>query len=149
MAEAAELFALINPINHTGSLRDVSRYKVEPYVMAADVYAAYPHIGRGGWSWYTGSAGWMYRAGLESILGFQKNGDTLVINPCIPREWRQYSLRYQYLSSRYEITVINPEGISQGVRQLSIDGEISADNQIHLVDNGQNHVVEVLMGMRD
>jgi len=144
--KAGELFELINPINHTGNPMDVSRYKAEPYVMAADVYAVNPHIGRGGWTWYTGSAGWMYRAGLESILGFQKRGDILVIDPCIPKTWRQYSVQYKYAASLYEITVINPEGINRGVRQVSVDGEISADSQIHLVDNGQKHVVEVLMG---
>lgn len=144
--KASELFELINPINHTSNLREAARYKVEPYVMAADVYTVHPHIGRGGWTWYTGSAGWMYRAGLESILGFQKNGDILIMDPCIPRKWRTYVIQYQYLTSRYDITVSNPEGLNQGVRQLTIDGAITPGNRLSLVDDGQAHVVDVLMG---
>ena len=146
--KATELYEQINPINHTGNPLDVARYKVEPYVMAADVYAVAPHIGRGGWSWYTGSAGWMYRTGLESILGFKKNGDALVIDPCIPRKWQHYSIQYQYATSLYEITVTNPEGINQGVKQLIIDGETMAANQIKLADDGRTHVVEVVLGTK-
>jgi cyclic beta-1,2-glucan synthetase len=83
-AKAAELFSLLNPINHTSTRTDVRRYRVEPYVVAADVYSVAPHSGRGGWTWYTGSAGWMYRAGVEGILGFHKTGTTLTLDPCIP-----------------------------------------------------------------
>ena len=106
--KAEELFELISPINHTRDEKGYSRYKTEPYVMAADVYAVYPNEGRGGWSWYTGAAGWMYRTGLEAILGFQKNGKTLVINPCIPDKWDRYAIRYQFMDTQYAIVVQNP-----------------------------------------
>jgi cyclic beta-1,2-glucan synthetase len=146
--KAAELFDLINPINHTGSRRDYTRYKAEPYVMAADVYAVHPHAGRGGWSWYTGSAGWMYRAGLENILGFQKTGNSLAIHPSIPRKWKEYVMAYKYLDTSYEITVRNPDGATRGVRQLTIDGIEHAGNLINLVNDGIGHHVDVLMGIK-
>jgi cyclic beta-1,2-glucan synthetase len=145
--KAWELFELINPINHTNNLREYSRYKVEPYVMAADVYANHPHTGRGGWTWYTGSAGWMYRAGLEYILGFQKNGDTIVMDPCIPKKWNEYTIKYKFLDTIYNIKVKNPEGLNKGVKEISIDGIISAGNRINLVNDGKSHDVEVLMGL--
>ena len=146
--KAAELFSLINPINHTGSHREYSRYKAEPYVMAADVYAVHPHTGRGGWSWYTGSAGWMYRAGLENILGFQKNGTSLTINPSISSKWREYVMVYKYLDTSYEITVRNPDGATSGVRQMTVDGVVHAGNRFDLVNDGVRHPVEVLMGAK-
>jgi cellobiose phosphorylase len=98
--EAAEFFHMLNPVNHARTSADVARYKTEPYVMAGDVYARPPHSGRGGWSWYTGSAGWMYRAGLESILGLRRRGDTFVIDPCIPSSWPEYGIP-AFLDSRY------------------------------------------------
>ncbi|HEY5586334.1 MAG TPA: hypothetical protein VIK78_17820, partial [Ruminiclostridium sp.] len=147
--KAWELFELINPINHTSNHRDYSRYKVEPYVIAADVYAVYPHTGRGGWSWYTGSAGWMYRAGLEYILGFQKNGDTVIMDPCIPAKWRDYCITYKFLDTTYHIKVNNPQGLNKGVKEIFMDGKISAENRINLVNDGISHDVEVLMGTGD
>lgn len=145
--KAWELFRLINPVKHTGSHREYSRYKLEPYVMAADVYAAYPHMGRGGWSWYTGSAGWMYRAGLEYILGFKKNGNTLIMDPCIPRRWQEYTIQYKFIDTVYNIRVENPEGLSKGVKSKSLDGKISEGNRIPLVNDGKSHEVLVLMGL--
>jgi len=145
--KAWELFELINPIKHTENRMEYSRYKVEPYVMAADVYASHPHTGRGGWSWYTGSAGWMYRAGLEYILGFQKNGDTIIMDPCIPKKWNEYTIKYKFLDSMYNIKVKNPEGLNKGVKKISIDGKISEGNRINLVNDGQTHDVEVFMGV--
>ena len=144
--KAWELFDLINPINHSNNLREYSRYKVEPYVMAADVYAVYPHIGRGGWSWYTGAAGWMYKAGLENIMGFSKKGKTIIIDPCIPKNWEGYSIKYKYNNSTYDIKVNNPQGINKGVKKISVDGKVSASNQIKLVNDGKTHDVDVLMG---
>jgi len=144
--KAWELFDMINPINHSNNLREYSRYKVEPYVMAADVYAVYPHIGRGGWSWYTGAAGWMYKAGLESILGFTKKGKALVVDPCIPKNWKDYSIIYKYNNTPYNIRISNPQGLNKGVIKISMDGKISAGNQIALVNDGKVHNVEVLMG---
>ena len=120
--KAGELFAILNPINHTSTRAGVHRYKVEPYVAAADVYAEPPHVGRGGWTWYTGSAGWMYRAGLEWILGFRVRGGTLHLDPCIPRAWRGFDIRFRYHSARYEITVENPRGVTRGVSRVELDG---------------------------
>lgn len=147
--KALELFGLINPINHARTDREVSIYKVEPYVMAADVYSEHPHIGRGGWTWYTGSASWMAKAGLESILGFYKNGESLKIDPCIPQKWSAYSLAYTYQQTRYEIAVKNPEGLCRGVSQVTLDGEILKDNSIRLINDQRVHSVEVLMGLSE
>ena len=144
--KALELFELINPINHTYNYREYSRYKVEPYVIAADVYSVYPHVGRGGWTWYTGAAGWIYRAGLEYILGFKKNGSILEMNPCIPEKWKEFKINYTYLSTTYEITVKNPENIQRGVKKISVDEKLSSGNQIDLVDDKETHYVEVYMG---
>ncbi len=144
--KAWELFELINPVNLTENYRECSRYRLEPYVMAADVYSIHPHAGRGGWSWYTGAAGWMYRAGLEYILGLRKNGDSIVMDPCIPCKWKEYAIKYNCLDTIYDIKVKNPDGISKGVRRISIDGKISAGNRINLEYDGKTHDVEVIMG---
>jgi cyclic beta-1,2-glucan synthetase len=103
--KAAGLFAMLNPVHHAGTRADVLRYKIEPYAVAADVYAQYPHIGRGGWSWYTGSAGWMQRAGVESILGVRIEGEYLHLDPCIPKSWSGFEMTLRYRTARYEITV--------------------------------------------
>jgi len=144
--KATELFGLINPINHTRTDRELSIYKVEPYVMAADVYAENPHVGRGGWTWYTGSASWMYKAGIENILGFSKNGDKLEINPCIPKKWTEYSMKYKYFQTTYDIKVRNPENICKGVAEISMDGEVLEKNIINLIDDRETHIIEILMG---
>ena len=144
--KAEELFELISPINHTRDEKGYSRYKTEPYVMTADVYAVYPNEGRGGWSWYTGAAGWMYRTGLESILGFQKNGNTLVIKPCIPAKWKRYAIQYRYMDTQYAIIVENPDGICKGVREIHIDGQLTQGNVIPLANDGLSHEVEVILG---
>jgi cyclic beta-1,2-glucan synthetase len=148
--KAGELFSILNPINHASTRAGVQRYKVEPYVMAADVYSEPPHVGRGGWTWYTGSAGWMYQAGVESILGFRLRGATLVIEPCIPRAWPRYEMAFAYHSSRYEIAVENPHGVSGGVQTAELDGEPVAGPgiAIPLVDDGKTHRVTVILGQR-
>jgi cyclic beta-1,2-glucan synthetase len=144
---AAEIFALVNPINHARTRAGAERYKVEPYVIAADVYAEPPHVGRGGWTWYTGSAGWMYRAGLESILGFRLRGARLVIDPCIPRTWDRFTVAFRYHATRYDIRVENPHGVSRGVALLEIDGVAQAGpGGIPLIDDGAVHQVRVLLG---
>ncbi len=107
--KAARLFEILNPITHARSAEDVQTYKVEPYVMCADVYAEPAHLGRGGWTWYTGSAGWMYRAGLEWILGFRLRGATLVVDPCVPTSWPRFDIAFRYHSARYEIARVEPE----------------------------------------
>jgi len=119
---AAALFSLLNPINHARSRFDVHRYKVEPYVAAADVYANAPHVGRGGWTWYTGSAGWMQRAGVESILGLRLEGDLLRLDPCIPKAWPGFEMTVRYGSARYEILVENPDGVCRGIVAATMDG---------------------------
>ena len=120
--QAAELFSMLNPINHARTRADVQRYKVEPYVVAADVYSVPPHVGRGGWTWYTGSAGWMYRAGLEAILGLRVQGGTLAIDPCLPAAWPEFSMTLRYRGAVYEITVHNPGQVSRGVAAVELDG---------------------------
>jgi cyclic beta-1,2-glucan synthetase len=120
--KAAALFSLLNPINHARTRIDMHRYKVEPYVVAADVYAAAGHVGRGGWTWYTGSAAWMQRAGVESILGLRVEGDALVLDPCIPGSWPSFEITLRRGGSRYEITVENPQGVQRGVADAALDG---------------------------
>ena len=146
--KAHELLAMLNPISHALTWADTQRYKVEPYVVCADIYSVAPHIGRGGWTWYTGSAGWMYRAGLESILGFNLEGDALRLDPCIPKEWREYEFVYRYKTSRYEIKVENPAGVCRGVARLELDGEAQPDgsSRVALVDDGAIHRVRVVLG---
>jgi cyclic beta-1,2-glucan synthetase len=142
---AMELYQMINPITHASTPEDVATYKVEPYVVAADVYTAEGHLGRGGWTWYTGSASWLYRVGLEAILGFTKRGDTLEINPCVPSAWTEFSIEYRYHSSVYSIRVLNPSGVSREVESVFVDG-VQVDGSIPLLDDGGRHQVDVRMG---
>jgi cyclic beta-1,2-glucan synthetase len=144
--KACEFFDLINPINHTRTNREYSIYKVEPYVMAADVYSVYPHVGRGGWTWYTGTAGWVYKAGVESILGFSKAADELTIEPCIPKKWNEYTMRYRYVDTVYDIVVKNPKNINKGVERVVVDGKTLKQNAVKLVNDKKDHRVEVIMG---
>jgi cyclic beta-1,2-glucan synthetase len=145
--KATELFAMLNPINHAITPTGVHRYKVEPYVVAADVYTEAPHIGRGGWTWYTGSAGWMYRAGLESILGFRLRGTHLVIDPCIPGAWRGFEMAFRYCSAHYDLVVENPRGVSRGVSSVEVDGVyLAGDLSIRLVDDRKAHHVRIVLG---
>jgi cyclic beta-1,2-glucan synthetase len=146
--KAAELFSMLNPINHTRTQDAVRRYKVEPYAACADIYSTPPHVGRGGWTWYTGSAGWMYRAGLESILGFRQQGETLLIDPCIPKTWPRFSIVFRYNSARYDIQVENPDGVCRGVVRAELDGAALPGNQarVPLVDDGITHRVQVILG---
>jgi cyclic beta-1,2-glucan synthetase len=146
--QAAALLALLNPVNRTRTRADVHRYKVEPYAVAADVYSVAPHTGRGGWTWYTGSASWMYRAGLEAILGFRLQGSTLLLAPCIPQHWPKAEIAFKYFSSRYVILIENPDGVSQGVVHAELDGGMLAGEPvvIALVDDGATHHVRVRLG---
>ena len=147
-AQAARLFSLLNPINHTRTRADVQRYKVEPYVVAADVYSVAPHVGRGGWTWYTGSASWLYRAGLEWILGFRVRAGRLTVAPCIPADWPRFEIIFKHASSRYEIRVENPNHASGDVASIELDGRKlpSGETQIVLVDDGRTHEVRVVLG---
>jgi cyclic beta-1,2-glucan synthetase len=146
--KAAELFSMLNPISHANTRAGIHRYKVEPYVVCADVYSTPPHVGRGGWTWYTGSAGWMYRAGLEWILGFRLHGETLLLDPCIPAKWPGFEISYRYGSTRYEIAVENPRGVSRGVTSVELDGKALAAGpaQIALVNDHVTHRVRIVLG---
>lgn len=145
---AGELFALLNPINHASTRAGLHKYKVEPYVAAADVYAVWPHTGRGGWTWYTGSASWMYRAGLEYILGFRLRGTRLFVEPCIPRSWHGFEIEYRYGAAHYHIKVENPYGMNRGVASVEVDGELQKSNDIPLRDDGARHAVRIVLGER-
>jgi cyclic beta-1,2-glucan synthetase len=144
--EAVELFHMLNPINHTRTAADVEHYRAEPYVVAGDVYAHPAHAGRGGWTWYTGSAGWMYRAGLESILGLRRRGSTFEMDPCIPSSWPEYAIVWSFGQTRYEITVSNPERQCRGVAEAKLDGAPVDPRAIPLVDDGGTHRVRLVVG---
>ncbi len=144
--KAFELFSMLNPINHNHTKSDVERYKVEPYVLAADVYGTPPNLGRGGWTWYTGSSGWMYRAGLESILGLLRRGNTVTIKPCIPENWSEYQINLMFGQARFEIKIQNPQHVSTGVKLLELDGKAQPNSSFGLIDDGLTHQVRVVLG---
>ena len=144
--EAMELFHLINPINHMRSPEDVERYKTEPYAVAADVYAHPMHVGRGGWTWYTGSAGWMYQAAVQALLGLQRHANTLSINPCIPTVWPEFTLDWRLGKARYRFIVQNPEHRSRGIASATVDGHPADANAIPLFDDGRDHEVLIVLG---
>ena len=145
--QAGELLRMLNPIKRTTSRTGVYAYKVEPYVLAADIYSEAPHARRGGWTWYTGASGWFYRAGLESVLGLQVRGERLLLEPCIPRAWQSFSMSYRHGSSVYQIQVDNPNGAMRGIASLALDGvtQVPGDG-ISLLDDGKQHEVLVLLG---
>lgn len=143
--KAGELFQMLSPIHHARTEHEVNRYKVEPYVVAADVYASQLHVGRGGWTWYTGAAGWMYQAGLEGILGFKRNGNNLVFTPCIPSGWSGYRINYQYHTSRYEIVVENPMGKMTGIERITLDDKVMVEPVILLIDDNKVHKVHITL----
>jgi cyclic beta-1,2-glucan synthetase len=143
---AFQLFDLLNPFTHASTREGAERYNVEPYVIAADVYDAPGHVGRGGWTWYTGSASWSYRAAIEGILGFTKRGDRLSLAPCIPAGWPSFTMEYRFGRTPYVIRVENPHGASTGVAEVRLDGVPRVDLEIPLVDDGAKHEVVVVMG---
>jgi len=145
--KAARLFSLLNPISRTSTRADVQRYKVEPYAVAADVYSVAPHAGRGGWTWYTGSAGWLYRAGIETILGVRLAGRFLLVDPCIPKAWPGFEIVLKLRSARYEVAVENPRGVNRGVSYAELDGEPLPQGpvRIPLADDGATHRVRVIL----
>ena len=146
--KAAELFSILNPINHSRTRSDVARYRVEPYVVAADIYSESPNAGRGGWTWYTGSSAWMYRAGLEWILGCRMRGATMLLDPCVPRAWKAFEVSVQYRATRYDIKVENPRGVSRGLTSLHLDEQPLATHPglIPLIDDGASHQVRAVLG---
>jgi cyclic beta-1,2-glucan synthetase len=145
---AKELFDFFSPLQHTRDAANVERYKLEPYAVAADIYAAPAPAARGGWSWYTGAAGWLYRAGLESILGMRIEGQELVIQPCIPRGWRRYDVQIRHGNTRYDIAVTNPFGATSGISHVELDHVtiLRPPIRIALVDDRATHLIRVVMG---
>jgi len=141
---AWELLRMINPANHALSAEGAELYKVEPYVLAADVYAVAPHTGRGGWSWYTGSAGWMYRLIVESLLGLRREGEILHLAPCLPADWPDFRIRYRYRETMYRISVSQTVA---GPASVTLDGVDQPDVTIRLVNDQQEHVVDVVMSL--
>ncbi len=145
--KAADLFNLLNPIHHSSGWADLHRYKVEPYAIAADVYSEPPHEGQGGWTWYTGAAAWFYRAGLEWILGFQRRGSALSIDPCIPKDWKRFEIVYRHGDTLYRITVENPKGVCRGVSRISLDGtQLPGETLVPLANDAREHHVHVVLG---
>ncbi|MES2070855.1 MAG: glucoamylase family protein [Pseudomonadota bacterium] len=152
---AWEVLDLINPVNHGKTADDVATYKVEPYVIAADVYAVAPHTGRGGWTWYTGSSGWMYRLIVESLLGLNLKVDKLSIQPCLPADWVSFKLAYRYQDTRYQIVVVQLEssgpalGANDAVQlEVIVDGVLQSSPEIHLVNDREEHQVAVRIPAR-
>ncbi|MEP6632745.1 MAG: glycosyl transferase family 36 [Luteimonas sp.] len=146
------LFDTLNPILHSDSTEAIKRYKVEPYVSCADVYSVAPHVGRGGWTWYSGSGAWLYRAGLEALLGFQLHGDRLRIDPCIPKHWDGFKLTYKRrgqpnVTTEYQVAVDNPRHVFRGVSSMELDGAALATfDAIALVDDGNTHTLRIVLG---
>ncbi len=144
--QAGELYNLLNPVFHSDSEEKASEYRVEPYVISADIYSKPPYLHRGGWTWYTGSAAWMYRLGLTALLGFKKTGNTLRIDPVIPPNWDGFEITYKFGATSYQIKVNNPMHIAHNVQLVKLDEKILANTAIPLVDDGQEHIIEVMMG---
>jgi cellobiose phosphorylase len=146
--KAWELFQMLNPVNHTRTPNEVMQYKVEPYVMAADIFTEAQNMGRGGWTWYTGAAGWMYQVGLEAILGIQRRGERLYLKPCIPKEWSEYEIIYHWGQTTYQIIVANPLGKCTGGTTLELDGQFMDFDQIPSFtpkDDGDLHQVRLVL----
>ena len=144
--DAMELFHMLNPINHMRTSEHVERYRVEPYVVAADVYAHPMHVGRGGWTWYTGSAGWMYQAAIEGLLGLRREGATFRVDPCIPAMWPEFAVHWRFGRTLYRISVTNPERRCCGLHSAEMDGRAVDALAIPLRDDGNVHDVAIVLG---
>jgi cyclic beta-1,2-glucan synthetase len=144
--EAVELFHMLNPVNHSRTPQEVQRYMTEPYAVAGDVYDHPAHSGRGGWTWYTGSAGWAYRVAIEGILGLDRTGTSFSVNPCIPSSWPSFSIEWKVGATRYSIKVENPEGRTRGVDRAEMDGRPEDPRAIPLLDDGGTHRVRIVLG---
>ncbi|MBS1061518.1 glycosyl transferase [Gluconobacter wancherniae] len=146
--EAHQMFSILNPINHAATSTMAQRYKVEPYVVVADVYSTEPHVGRGGWSWYTGSAGWMQRVGTEAILGIRVENDQLIVAPCLPGGWPGFEARLRWRSNHYLISVKRSSNVGMGTQSMRLDEhEISSNNTVQLVEDGLEHRLEVILAV--
>lgn len=142
--KALEFYRMINPIEHSRTKEASLKYKVEPYVISADIYGAGNLVGRGGWTWYTGSSSWYYKAGVEYILGLKIEKGYLKIEPCISKEWKEYSMKYKWGESVYNIHVKNPNGKNTGVQEVKLDGN-SVENNIKLDGSNRVYKIEVIM----
>ena len=143
--KAEEYFRMLNPIEHTKTKDGVQKYKTEPYVVPGDVYGKGNLAGRGGWTWYTGSSSWLYQAGIKSILGLQIQNRELTLNPCIPPYWKEYTIRYRYKESIYNIKIHNPDGKTKGISKFMLNGKKILEKKIMLDGNGGNFEIEVEM----
>lgn len=140
---AWELLTMINPVNHGGSSKGIKTYKVEPYVVAADVYAVPPHTGRGGWTWYTGAAGWMYRLIVESLLGLRLEGNKLHVEPCLPDDWEGFTVHYRYRETVFHIKVV--QGLAgKDERSVTVDGVVQREQNVALTNDHNEHFVAVV-----
>ena len=146
---AHELFSIINPLGHTDTAANAAVYRAEPYVVAADVYSQPPHVGRGGWTWYTGSASWMYRVGIEGLLGVTLRRGALHIDPCIPSAWPGFEVTFKKPRVDYRIVVENPDHVCRGVVRIEVDGEVLAGSGVTIVEDGRRHEVRVILGSVD
>ena len=142
--KATELYRMINPIEHARTKEASKKYKVEPYVIAADVYGASNLAGRGGWTWYTGSSSWYYKAGIEYILGLKIEKGYMKIEPCIPKEWKEYQIQYKWKESIYNIRIKNSNGKNMGVSEIKLNGE-KIENYIKLDGSRNIYQIEVTM----
>ncbi|MCX7715439.1 MAG: glycosyl transferase [Clostridia bacterium] len=138
-------FSMLNPINHARTDTEAMRYKVEPYAIAADVYSNVNQMGRGGWTWYTGAAGWFYKAAVEEIFGIKKRGEKLIINPCVPSSWKDFTVKYKYKDGEYILKYENPKQKETGVSLIEIDGVCIEGNTIALIDDSKIHRVRIVM----
>ena len=141
-SRASELLSMINPVNHACTPESVATYKTEPYAVAADIYALAPHTGRGGWTWYTGSAGWMYRLIVESLLGLRLHADTLGFAPCLPADWPRVGVNYRYRETIYRIAIVQTLDVDDGT-VVMVDGVAQPDHTVPLVNDRKEHTVEV------
>jgi len=144
--EAMELFHMLNPINHMRAAENVDRYRVEPYAVAADVYGHPMHLGRGGWTWYTGSSGWMYRTAIEGLLGLRREAQAFTVDPCIPAMWPGCKIEWRVEGTLFRIEVTNPEHRCRGVQSAAIDGVTVDPRAIPLRLDGKTHDVKVVLG---
>ncbi len=144
-SRAGQLFDLLNPIGQSDTEEKAAVYRVEPYVICADVCSVPPHVRRGGWTWYTGSAAWMYRLAVEAILGVRKIGDSLRSDPAIPNYWDGFEVTYRHGKATYHLRVRNPDHISTHVRQVQLDGKPLSEVSVPLIDDGQDHWIEATM----
>jgi cyclic beta-1,2-glucan synthetase len=140
---AYKLLSMINPINITSTFKGLMKYEQEPYAVSADVYSKEPYVGKGGWSWYTGSAGWMYQALTYDVLGIKKIGNRLHIDPTIPSDWKEYTIDYKYKNTKYVIIVENPDKLTFGCESLMVDNDYQIGNSFELIDDGASHIVNI------